>query len=91
MGEETPKDQSQEKEEIEEWELVDVTPETTSDSPKLPSVSIPATNRTTNRTSTETRVKIHKLTECPHCKGDLGYDKGKNLYFCEKCGKIYQV
>lgn len=51
-------------------------------------VTIPP--KETPRREPEAKIKIHQLTECPRCKGEIGYDSDKRIYLCIECKRLYQ-
>ena len=98
MGEETPENQSEEEEteEIEEWELIEEPIDWSAseqqrkeaEEKEKKTVKIPATKKP--QKEPEAKVKIHQLTECPYCKGDLGYNAEQKIYVCPSCPKIFR-
>ena len=88
MGEETPENQSEEKEieEIEEWEIVE---ETTSQEEDV--TAKPSTKTSTSPPQTVITKPKKDRNKCPKCGSEIVfYFQEQDFYWCQSCHEIYQ-
>ena len=79
MGEETPENSTEEKEEIEEYTLIEEPPQ----KPEPKTTDITIKSETPKEPSTD-------MNKCPYCGSrNIGKDLKFNVYKCFTCGKTY--